>query len=244
MKPWILIETVTLDGEKEALHLYQRDTEFSIQLGREELMNSRSHGSEDALGELACNLIQGMVQPRILIGGLGMGFTVASVLKHAPAEAAIQVAELLPAVVQWNHGVLGHLAEHPLNNKRVKIKEIDVTKLIKAEQKVYDAILLDIDNGPTSLVKKSNAWLYSPNGLAVAFAALRPGGVLAVWSAGADANFSRHLEKVGFEVQEKRVKAHGNKGANHVVWLAQRPLKKKPPAVIHPSKAYRPRAPK
>lgn len=244
MKPWTLIEAVPLPGEKIEVRLFQRDTEFSIQSGNEELMNSRAFGSENALAELSCAMIQGVPRPRVLIGGLGLGFTLAAALKCLYAEAEVVVAELLPAVVAWNHGVLGHLAGHPLKDPRVIVKETDVTRLIKAEQQAYDAIMLDIDNGPTPITLKSNAWLYTPQGIAVTFAALKPGGVLAVWSAGPEPEFARQLERGGFQVEEKRVKARGNKGANHVIWLARRPTKPLPRQAQGPARPYRPRGPK
>ena len=239
MIPWVLIDSVPLPGHKVDVRLLQRDTEFSIQVGNEELMNSREHGSEDALAELALAKIQGFPRPRVLIGGLGLGFTLATTLKCTYPEAQVVVAELLPAVVVWNKGPLGHLAGNPLNDPRVVVKETDVTKLVKAEQQAYEAILLDIDNGPTPITLNSNRWLYTLDGIRVLFAALRPGGILGVWSAGPEAEFALDLEKAGFVVEEKRVKSRGNKGANHVIFLAQRPLK---PMVSQRRKSAAPRS--
>ncbi|MGV3523735.1 MAG: hypothetical protein ACO1RX_05890 [Candidatus Sericytochromatia bacterium] len=225
MIPWTLLDSTPLPGSPHELRLYQRDTEFSIQVGHEELMNSRAHGSEEALAELTCSRIQGVLKPSVLVGGLGMGFTLAAALKGLYPEARVVVAELLPAVVRWNQGPLAHLAGSPLSDLRVSVEEKDVAKLIKADQQAYDAILLDIDNGPTALTQTPNTWLYSLNGLKVVFAALRHGGVLGVWSAGPDPEFARNLGKAGFIVEEHRVKSRGSKGSSHVIFLAQRPAK-------------------
>lgn len=229
MIPWILIEKVSLPtpnpGQELELSLLQREREFSIQIGHLELMNSREHGSEDALAELALARMPLSERPQVLIGGLGLGFTLAAALRVGPPQTQIEVAELLPAVVRWNQGPLGHLADHPLRSPRASVIEADVSKLVKARQQAYDAILLDIDNGPSPITLYSNGWLYSPKGLLVLFAALKPGGILGIWSAGPEAGFSRALEKAGFIVEEKRVKSRGTKGSNHVIWLAQRPAK-------------------
>lgn len=223
MRPWELLDTAAVPGDDKALRLYRRSDEFSIRIaGRGELMNSRVHGSEDALAEQACARLAGCVKPRVLIGGLGMGFTLAAALRHVSDEAQIVVAELVPAVVTWNRGPLGASAGHPLDDPRVTVRECDVARLIKADLQAYDAILLDVDNGPEGLTRKANDWLYSVPGLSAAYAALRPRGVLAVWSAGPDRDFSERLRKVGFEVDEVRVRAHGSKGARHILWFAGR----------------------
>jgi spermidine synthase len=210
-------------GDGGELRLYQRGDEFSIMaVGHGELMNSRVHGSEDALAEYACARLEGCAKPRLLIGGLGMGFTLAAALRHAGNQAQFVVAELVSAVVEWNKGPLGVLAGYPLQDTRVTARETDVASILKADQKAYDAILLDVDNGPEGLTRKENDWLYSVNGLSAAYAALRPKGVLAVWSAGPDKMFTQRLRKTGFEVEEIRVRAHGAKGARHIIWLARR----------------------
>ena len=151
-----------------------------------------------------------------------MGFTLAAALRHVSKQAQLVVAELVPAVVEWNRGPLGEHAGNPLQDARVSVREVDVASLLVTGQQVYDAILLDVDNGPEGLTRKENDWLYSLNGLNAAYAALRPGGVLAVWSAGPDQSFSQRLRKVGFEVDEVRVRAHGSKGARHIIWFARR----------------------
>lgn len=223
MIPWQLIETVPGPAPGEQLRLMQRDTEFSIKIGNQELMNSRVFGSEEALAELACADLAAHRRPRVLIGGLGMGYTLAAALRVLPADGEIVVAELIPAVVRWNRGPLAHLAGHPLDDPRVKVQETDVAHAIRKSPRGFDAILLDVDNGPEGLTRKGNNWLYSLDGLGAAYAALRSGGILAVWSAGPDPGFTRRLVKIGFETAEKRVRARGAQGgARHVIWLAKR----------------------
>ena len=223
MRPWVLLDSTEVPGNGGELRLYQRGDEFSIKIvGRGELMNSRMHGSEDALAEQTCARLKGCANPRLLIGGLGMGFTLAAALQYAGDQAQVVVAELVPGVVEWNKGPLGEHAGYPVKDSRVTVREGDVANILKVEQEAYDAILLDVDNGPEGLTHKENDWLYSMNGLNAAYAALRPQGVLAVWSAGPDQNFTQRLRKVGFEVDEVRVRAHGKKGARHVIWFARR----------------------
>ncbi|MDX2456953.1 MAG: hypothetical protein QNL87_05545 [Gammaproteobacteria bacterium] len=223
MTPWIFLDSAQVPGNGGELSLYQRGDEFSIKIvGRGELMNSRIHGSEDALAEHTCARLVNCVKPRLLIGGLGMGFTLAATLQHSSKQAQVDVAELVPAVVVWNRGPLGEHAGHPLLDPRVTVREVDVARILKAEQQTYDAILLDVDNGPEGLTRKKNDWLYSINGLSEAYVALRPQGVLAVWSAGPDKNFLQRLRKVGFEVDELQVRARGSKGARHIIWFARR----------------------
>ena len=224
MTPWILLDSAQVPGDGGELRLYRRGDEFSIKVvGRGELMNSRVHGSEDALAEQTCARLRKDTTPRLLIGGLGMGFTLAAALRHLAEQAQVVVAELVPAVVAWNRGPLGESAGHPLEDPRVSVREGDVARVLKTGQQAYDAILLDVDNGPEGLTRKQNDWLYGMNGLNAAYAALRPQGVLAVWSAGPDPDFVQRLRKVGFEVEELRVRGHGTKGARHIVWFARRP---------------------
>jgi len=223
MKPWLLLDSATVPGNGGELQLFQRGDEFSIRLlGRGELMNSRVHGSEDALAELTSTRLAVKTKPHILIGGLGMGFTLAAALQHFGDQTRVIVAELVPAVVAWHNGPLGTLADYPLKDSRVTVRECDVAQIINKEQKTFDAILLDVDNGPEGLTRKQNNWLYGMDGLSAAYQALSPQGVLAVWSAGPAQDFMQKLLKVGFDVEEKRVRAHGKKGARHVIWLAQR----------------------
>lgn len=223
MIPWKLLDTAQVPGNGGELRLYRRGDEFSIRIADGgELMNSRIHGSEEALAELTCGKIADRSRPRVLIGGLGMGFTLAAALHHLGADAEVVVAELVPAVVVWNRGPLGEHAGHPLEDKRATVCEGDVADILKTRQQAYDAILLDVDNGPDGLTSKNNDWLYTMDGLHASFGALRPEGVLAVWSAGPDREFTKRLRKAGFRVEQVRVRARGKKGARHTIWLAAR----------------------
>ena len=225
MTPWTLLDSTQVPGNGGELCLYRRNNEFSIKIaGRGELMNSRVHDSENALAEHTCARLVNCAQPRFLIGGLGMGFTLAAALRHLGGQAQLVVAELVPAVVTWNRGPLGECAGHPLRDPRVTVKETDVARLLVAGEQTYDAILLDVDNGPEGLTRKENDWLYSISGLSEAYAALRPRGLLAVWSAGPDNSFLQRLRKTGFDVDEVRVHAHGSKGARHIIWFACRTI--------------------
>ena len=223
MTPWILLDIAQTPGNGEELRLYKRGAEFSIRVGKCELMNSRVHGSEDELAKLACGRIADCPEPRVLIGGLGMGYTVAATLHGIGVAGQVVVAELVPAVVAWNRGPLAELAGYPLQDKRVTLREVDVARIIRTERHVYDAILLDVDNGPEGLTRKGNEWLYSLHGLTMAITTLRPGGVLAVWSAAPNEAFTHRLRKVGFKVDEVSVRARGaSGGARHTIWIAGR----------------------
>ena len=223
MIPWTLLDTAEVPGGGGHLRLLQRGAEFSIRLGHNELMNSRVHGSEEALAKIAIAKIGAHARPRILIGGLGMGFTLRAALRAIGAEARIVVAELVPAVVAWNRGWLADVSDHSLADARVSIREDDVASLIKSERSAYDVILLDVDNGPEALTRKANDRLYDLAGLDAAYAALRPRGVLATWSAGPDRDFTRLLRKTGFAVSEVRVRGRGARGgARHIIWIAAR----------------------
>jgi spermidine synthase len=202
----------------------QRGAEFSIMLGQNELMNSRLSGSEQALATLACEKIAPRETPRLLIGGLGMGFTLRAALAVLGSKAEIVVAELVPAVIAWARGPMATVFGDSLSDPRVSIREADVRHLIRPAAGEYDAILLDVDNGPDGLTRASNDGLYKPVGLSAAHHALCPGGVLAVWSSGPDAAFTQRLRKAGFDVDEVRVRANGSRGgARHVIWVATRP---------------------
>ncbi len=224
MIPWKHLDTAEVPGGGGELRLLQRGAEFSIRLGHNELMNSRIHGSEEALAEIACSRIGRRVKPRVLIGGLGMGFTLRAALDELGADAHVVVAELVPAVIGWNRAMLAPLSGNALDDARVAVRPGDVAEAIRSEHAAYDAILLDVDNGPEGLSRGANDRLYDGPGLSAAHAALRPGGVLAVWSAGEDAKFTRRLGKAGFAVEEVRVRARGARGgARHVIWLATSP---------------------
>jgi len=220
MIPWVQLDSArTPDGAQE-LRLKRRGAEFSIMLGTNELMNSRLSGSEEALARLTCERIAGRRKPRILIGGLGMGFTLRTALAALDGDAAVTVAELIPQVVAWARGPMAEIFDGCLDDPRVTIREADVGQTIRVQAAAWDAILLDVDNGPEGIVYKGNDALYSPAGLAAARAALRPDGVLAVWSQGPDSAFTRRLKQAGFAVEEIGVRAHGKRGARHVIWIA------------------------
>jgi spermidine synthase len=223
MIPWTLLDTAEVPGDGGELRLLRRVAEFSMRLGQNELMNSRVHGSEEALAKIAIARIGDHTRPRILIGGLGMGFTLRAALSVIGAEARIVVAELVPAVVAWNRGWLAGVSDHSVADARVSIREEDVSSLIRSDRSAYDAILLDVDNGPEALTRRANDRLYDLAGLSAAYAALRPRGLLAAWSAGPDRNFNRRLCKAGFEVNEVRVRARGSRGgARQFIWIAAR----------------------
>ena len=221
---WETMGRAGIPGQKEEIILQKRGAEFSIRIAGTELMNSRVHGSEDELARLTCERLKHRTGLKILIGGLGMGFTLAAALKHTGTDARITVSELIPAVIQWNREFLGHLAGHPLNNPRVEVKPEDVAKTIQARASFWDAVLLDVDNGPEALTHKDNQRLYTRSGLKASFGALRPGGILSVWSAGDDEAFTLRLRQCGFQTEKKTVRArNSHKGGRHVLWLAQKP---------------------
>ncbi|MDQ7059375.1 MAG: hypothetical protein Q9N62_13660 [Ghiorsea sp.] len=222
MRPWKLIDSAPVADESKDMMLYQRGDEFSIKVGYAELMNSRMHSSEDVLAALGCKHIRNNPQAKVLIGGLGMGFTLAEALKHTHADAEVVVAELVPAVIQWNQSFISHLADNPLKDKRVSIYEGDVGKLIRSSQNTFDAILLDVDNGPEGLTRKGNAALYSPHGLKAAMAALKAKGILGVWSAFPEPRFTKRINQAGFKTQEVPCRAFAKKGSKHMIWLGQK----------------------
>ncbi len=217
----VLLDTAeTPDGGKE-LRLYQHDKDFFILAENEDLMSSRMHESEDQLARITTERITHRKQPTVLIGGLGMGFTLRAALDGLPESAKVVVAELVPAVVNWNRGLLAHLAGNPLADKRVEIQEIDVAKILRKTKNHYDAILLDVDNGPSGLSRKSNDWFYGMSGLYAARGALKSGGLLGIWSAAPDREFENRLRIVDFEVEGIRVRSRpGGKGAHHHLWIA------------------------
>jgi spermidine synthase len=200
--------------------LMRRGHEFSIKLGVAELMTSRLFASEEALATLAAERLKGRTKPRVLIGGLGMGFTLRAALRAFGPKAEIVVAELVPAVVRWARGPMAELFAGSLDDRRVELVEADVAALIGRAKPLYDAILLDVDNGPEGMTQSANDDLYSMRGLAAARAALSPGGVLAVWSQGPDRAFAKRFEKAGFSVEDRKVRARGvHGGSQHVIWL-------------------------
>lgn len=226
MIPWSLLDSAQVPGGGE-LRLMRRGEEFSIRLGRDELMNSRLSATEQALATIACAKIRtrkrATERPSILIGGLGMGFTLRAALTVLGTHARVTVAELVPAVVTWARGPLAKLSGDSLTDPRVRLHEGDVGGLIGSARSAYDAILLDVDNGPHGMTRKANDGLYDLKGLRAAHSALRRGGVLAVWSSGPDAKFTARLRKTGFKVDEIPLRAKGPQGgARHFVWTATR----------------------
>jgi spermidine synthase len=221
MIPWSLIDTARIPGEGSELRLKRRGTEFSIMLGAIELMNSRLSGSEEALAKVSCRRIQSRRRPQVLIGGLGMGFTLRAALAELGSDARITVAELVPAVVAWARGPMAEIFGDSLADPRVIIREGDVGELIRSGRSTYDAILLDVDNGPEGLTRRANDGLYDMAGLSAAEAALTPGGILGVWSSTPDRDFTHRLHRAGFAVEEIKVRANGTRGgARHVIWMA------------------------
>jgi len=220
VRPWKQLDVGAIPGGGQ-LRLMQRGDEFSIMLGTNELMNNRRSGSEEALARLGCAGL-GNKPCRVLIGGLGMGFTLRAALALLGPAARVDVAELVPAVVKWARGPVAEVFAGCLDDSRVTIIEDDVGAVMSRAAGAYDTIMLDVDNGPDGLTSAANDRLYGMRGLTVAKAALRPSGVLAVWSSGPDAAFTRRLQQMGFTVEEKTERAHGGRGARHVIWVAKR----------------------
>ncbi|OAM74173.1 spermidine synthase [Devosia elaeis] len=224
MLPWVKLDEANVPGG-DVLRLMQRGTEFSIMSGTTELMNSRLSGSEEQLAILSAARLAGRPRPRVLIGGLGMGFTLRAALAAFPAQSELIVAELVPQVIAWARTALASIHGDSLDDPRVTLYQGDVAAAIAGENP-FDAILLDVDNGPDGLSRPQNDRLYSANGLAIARAALRPGGHLAVWSSAPDAHFTRRLKQSGMAVAEVPVRAtRSGKGARHHIWFATRPGK-------------------
>jgi spermidine synthase len=220
MKPWERLgEARTPDGRPMTLR--RRDTEYLILIDRETLMTNRAHESEDALAHLACAPLRHHDKPAVLIGGLGMGFTLRAALDSLPADATVVVAELLQDVVDWNLGVLGPLAGHPLADPRVTVIVGDVREVIRSSDGVFDAVLLDVDNGPEAFASSVNGGLYGDTGLFAIRKALKLGGMLAVWSVWADKHFPHRLRYAGYEVRTERVRGRAKRGGHrHVIYLA------------------------
>ena len=225
MIPWKTIDSAQLPDSGGEISLHRRGDEFLIRVNGVDLMNSLAHESEDTLARLACKRIADRPKPCVLIGGLGMGFTLASALCQLSSKARVVVAELVPAVVAWNREHLADLSGRPIQDDRVTVYEVDVAQILKKEHGAYDAILLDVDNGPEGLTQKGNDWLYSRNGLDASLAALRPAGVLAVWSVTPDEAFTARLRQSGFKVDDIRVRSKGRHGgARHTIWIAEKKI--------------------
>jgi spermidine synthase len=224
MIPWLQLDTARVPGADVQLRLMQRGAEFSMMLGQNELMSSRLSGSEEALATLACRRIEAVKSPHLLIGGLGMGFTLRAALAVLGSDARIMVAELVPAVIAWARGPMADIFGDSLDDPRASIRETDVVDVIRSHDAAFDAILLDVDNGPEGLIRKANDALYDLKGLKAIRRALRPGGVLAVWSSGPNPLFSKRLRAAGFDVNEVAVRATTKRsGSRHVIWFATKP---------------------
>ena len=222
MKPWELLGRANMPDGTD-LRLQRRDTEYAIFAGGKLLMSSRMHGSEEALATFACRRARTLERPRVLIGGLGMGFTLRATLDLLPAQASVVVAEIQPAVVEWNRGPLGPLAAHPLKDRRVRVETRDVLVTLRSSRHAFDAILLDVDNGPDAFATSGNTSLYGNDGVAAAREALEPGGVLAVWSAWEDRKFEQRLRYAKFAVTVERVRARLKQGGpRHTIFLGTR----------------------
>ncbi|MCW8936076.1 MAG: MnmC family methyltransferase [Gammaproteobacteria bacterium] len=224
MLPTTLLGTARIPNNGGELRLTQRGDEFSISLKGAGgiLMTSRVHGSEVALAELGCAFIQGKQNTKVLVGGMGMGFTLAAALKAISKSSEVVVAELVPEVIEWNTGPLGECANRPLDDSRVQLHLGDVAELFKTKQATYDAVLLDVDNGPESFTHADNNKLYSGESLQLIQQTLKPGGVLAIWSAWHNPEFSQLLRKARFKVETKTVRAHKGKGSRHTIYLARK----------------------
>jgi spermidine synthase len=216
----LLAEARTPDGT--LLALTRRDTELVIMAGGKILMSSRMHGSEEAMAGMACKRLPSLSGACVLIGGLGLGYTLRATLDLLPADATVVVSELIPAIVEWHAGPLGALANKPLADKRVQVETKDVIATLRSSPGRFDAVLLDIDNGPEAFTESANAGLYNDRGIATIKAALKPGGVLAVWSAWEDRRFEQRLRYAGFKVEVERVRARLKKGGpRHTIFLGR-----------------------
>ena len=224
MIPWEEIDRSEIPGQGGYLTLKKRGAEFSIRTAGTELMSSRRHGSEEALAEIPLGRIHYKSGLRVLVGGLGMGYTLAAALGKLAPDARITVSELIPAVVRWNRQHLAHLTGSPLKDPRVTVLEEDVADTLRKGKTAWDLILLDVDNGPQALTRETNVRLYGRSGLKTAFSALRSGGILAVWSSGANDTFTRLLEQCGYQTETVSVRARkSGKGGQHTIWIARKP---------------------
>lgn len=222
MKPFELLGQ-TVSPDNTVIKLVRRDDEYILLADGAILMSSRMHGSEEALAVSGCERARRLERPNVLIGGLGMGFTLRAALDLLPPAASIVVAELLPAIVEWNRGALGPLARHPLNDKRVEVVEGDVLATMRSYTGRFDAVLLDVDNGPAAFTASDNAGLYDKRGIAAAHTALKTDGVLAVWAAQEDRKFEQRLRDGGFEVQVQHLRGRLKKGGpRHTIFLGRK----------------------
>jgi len=224
MIPWVVLGTAVIPNNGGELKFSRRDDEFSIRLSgiRGELMNSRVYNSEKELSTLGCAHLKSTNNAQVLVGGLGMGYTLAAALEAVNSTSNVTVAELIPEVIAWNKGPLGECANHPLRDPRTRVHVGDVKALLISNKPTFDAILLDVDNGPEGLTHSDNNWIYSLAGLQDIYKALRSKGMLAVWSATADYLFTARLKKAGFDVSTRIVRARKGKGSRHTIFLARK----------------------
>lgn len=222
MKEWVRLGDAPIPGSDGTLELFRGKDDYFIRTSSgAELMSTRKHGSEDALGKLVCRDAASTPGARVVIGGLGMGFTLAAALATLRDDAEVTVAELVPGVIDWNRGELGERAGRPLDDPRTRVFEGDVAELLRDGVPRWDAIALDVDNGPEGLTQDENDWLYSPAGLGAIRASLRPGGCVGFWSAVPDRAFGKRLQRLGYRTEERRVFAHGKKGPRHTLWFGR-----------------------
>lgn len=224
MIPWVELGKAQIPNNGGELKFSQRGDEFSIRLSgiRGELMNSRVYNSEKELSTMGCAHIKSNNSAHVLVGGLGMGYTLSAALKAVTQTSLVTVAELIPEVVEWNRGPLGNCAKNPLNDPRARVHIGDVKELLNTGKPTFDAILLDVDNGPEGLTHSNNNWIYSLEGLKEIYKVLRPKGMLAIWSAGPDYLFTVRLKKAGYEVNTRIARARKGKGSKHTIFLARK----------------------
>jgi spermidine synthase len=223
MTPWTLVERAsTPDGSR--LELMRRGSHFSIRVNGRLLMNSRVHHSERSLAELALAALRDRERVRLLIGGLGFGYTLAAAIERLGPSASVTVIEIAPAVVRWNRERLQELNGRALDDPRVTVVEGDICELLRGGDRSFDVVLLDVDNGPRAVERPGNAWLYTPAGLAALRTTLAPAGVLAIWSAGPEVGFSERLRAAGFDVVLHRAQSHAVRTEErHFIWVGTKP---------------------
>lgn len=227
MRPWEVIDHEQVPDDEGVIYLMSRGSEYVIVVDGRELMSNGKHASEDELADLACDRLANLDEARVLVGGLGMGFTLAAALRRVGPKGSVTVAELLPAVVRWNEQYTGKAARYPLRDPRTSVFIGDVGDLVEKPPQPWDAILLDVDNGPGALTRPTNGWLYTRHGLESAYGALAPGGILGIWSAHPDPNLTRRLRKASFEVEmvhsHEEGRATPDDSGTHYNWMARRP---------------------